>query len=185
MDWLEKEPPQEKNALILEGCKKHYEADGWFHESVYFKHSCQLLEKEMETERETRSLFQNQRIWFLAHILSELLLDRLILEKHPDAVNHFYRDLHQVPFTDIETFLLKSGKTAMGNFSIGHERFISSEFVRHYIQNEGIIEALDRVVQRTGQIAFTKNERLFLIGRIPAWLKLAEGVEKPVEMGRM
>lgn len=169
---------------LWEGCKKHYEADGWFHDCQYFIESTALIEKDLALLQED-GLLLTQRKWFLAHILSEVLLDRLIMEKHPLALDIFYKDLNAVPFTDIESFLLQAGKDNMGRFPQGHAGFLSSEFLRFYSSYDGLTESLNRVVQRTKQLPFSKEEHQALTASMPRWIEMAAAIKKPLQMERL
>lgn len=185
VEWMQDVPPEGINAHFISGCEKHYEADGWFHNSFYFSSLSNAIENELAQERSKSNLFANQKVWFLAHILSELLLDRLIIDKHPHAVNHLYADLNEVSFEDIQAFLLKAGKTEMGAFVQSHHGFISSRFIQYYSQHSGLVDALNRVVLRTGQEKFSELEKEYLLERMESWLQTAHKLEKPLEMGRL
>ena len=173
-----------KEEALWLGCQKHYEADQWFHECAYFKETTEHIEKALARLQE-EGLFEVQRKWFLAHLLSEMLLDRLIMDRHEAALDHFYSDLRKVPYADIEQFLLRAGKEDMGRFPQGHKGFIESEFIRYYSSFEGLSESLSRVVQRTGQAALTAEEIRALSRSMPDWLDLARETKKPLQMERL
>ncbi len=181
--WQGKEPDPEDHQIWM-GCLKHYEADDWFHESEYFVSLSAFIQTDLEKARE-QGLFYRQRKWFLAHLLGEMLLDRLILEKEASAVDHFYQDLHQVETDRLVKFLLDSGKQEPGTFHRLFEGFREAEFLRHYASNRGIAGSLNRVVQRTGQEAMDEAELDFLTGNLDSWIDRAWKIKKPVRMNRL
>ncbi len=184
LEWERKTQSYSPFIGLWEGCKKHYEADGWFHDCGYFNESTKEIEKDL-VKLQSQGLLLAQRKWFLAHILSEVLLDRLIIEQFPEALDHFYQDLNQVPLSDIKDFLLESGKESMGRFPQGHAGFLSSEFLRFYSTADGLTESLNRVVQRTNQAAFSKEERQALTSIMPSWIAMAAAIKKPLQMERL
>jgi hypothetical protein len=184
LEWMEDRHGGHKEEALWLGCQKHYEADLWFHACTYFTETTQHIEKDLALLQE-EGLFDAQRKWFLAHLLAEMLLDRLIMDRHSTALDAFYSDLRQVPYEDLERFLLHAGKEDMGRFPQGHKGFIESEFIRHYTSHEGLAESLNRVVQRTGQTAFRGEEILALARCMPNWLALAGKIKKPLQMERL
>ncbi|MDX5319839.1 MAG: hypothetical protein LPK45_02135 [Bacteroidota bacterium] len=182
--WTGKDDDPLHYHAIWEGCLKHYQADDWFHDSPFFLELSAELDRTFEIFQED-GLFQSQRKWFLAHLLAEMLLDRLIIEKHPGALDHFYHDLKSVAFSDLETFLLQAGKEEIGHFPQVHKGFIESEFMRYYASDRGLVESLNRVAQRTKQVPFTEAEMEALIGQIGNLLDRTEQIKKPSQMERL
>ncbi|HCS21918.1 MAG TPA: hypothetical protein DIW47_15410 [Bacteroidetes bacterium] len=184
LEWMVHQEPAEGHSALWLGCQGHYEADTWFHQCHYFTETTLKIEKDLAKLQEL-GLFGEQRKWFLAHLLAEMLLDRLIMDRHTDALDHFYGDLRQVPYQDLERFLLQAGKEEMGRFPQAHKGFIESEFIRHYSRHEGLAESLNRVVQRTGQAALNKEEMLCLHAQMGNWLDFANQIKKPLQMERL
>lgn len=184
LDWVSLKSDSDRQGALWLGCLKHYEADDWFHNCNYFKVITAIIEQDLAIMQLSGLLLQ-QRKWFLAHLLAEMLLDRLIIDKHSNALDHFYHDLSQVPYTDLELFLLRAGKETMGLFPQAHKGFIESEFIRYYKSSEGLTESLNRVVQRTRQAAFTSSEKEALIAIMDHWLLSASKIKKPLQMERL
>lgn len=184
LDWSKKSKNNKQFEALWEGCQKHYEADSWFHDCDYFVEITEKLETDL-TKLQSEGLFLEQRKWFLAHILAEVLLDRLIIDKHPKALDAFYRDLNLVPFAHIKSFLLEAGKDGMGRFEQGHAAFLNSEFLRYYATFGGLTESLNRVVQRTKQAAFSDAEHKAMTVLMSEWLEHAREIKKPLQMERL
>lgn len=169
---------------IQSGCLKHYEADEWFHDCAYFQSLSSLIDESI-SEQKLEGKFAKQRSWFLGHILSEMILDRLIIESDEDALNRFYKDLKQADIRQISGFLLQAGKTDTEHFEKVYAGFTSSEFIRYYSTTEGMVESLNRLVQRTKQSAFAPDETEFLSGQMDAWIEKARQIKKPHQMARL
>lgn len=174
---------EEHKALWL-GCETHYFADGWFHECAYFTRMNAYLNEELKVLQD-RNLLRGQRKWFLAHLLSEMLLDRLIMDTHPDAPDHFYSDLKAVDEEQLKDFLLKTGKDDVSTFAEGFRRFRDSEFIRFYREDPGLTDSLNRVIQRSRQPAFTGADKDVVSYCLPRWLSKAGQIKKPPQMGRL
>lgn len=170
--------------LLQAGCEKHYEADDWFHDCHYFTVVSESLDQWF-TAQKAKGYFVNQRSWFLGHILAEMLLDRLIIDAHPASLDHFYADFKRADLDLICRFLKDAGKQDTAPFEQMYKGFTDSEFIRYYKEDEGLVESLSRLVQRTKQDAFSDAEKRLLIDKIPHWLSLAYKTEKPHQMVRL
>lgn len=131
------------NALKT-GSLKHMEMDRIFHNSVFFKDAVheisQLLDKEAQWPRK----------WFLNHVLSEIMLDRAIMDEHPHICPAFYSDLSLTDPQVIESFLMHNG---VENHHLFGERFLKFQeyqFIFNYQHNEKLIIALSRLYLRVG-----------------------------------
>ncbi len=169
---------------IAEGCKHHYLADNWFHQSEYFKTMSAHINDPIAAVKSEGSLFQSQRSWFLGHILAEMLLDRLIMDKHSSALDHLYTDLKAVETGRLGNFLLRSGKDDLGRFPDVFDGFRNSEFLRYYADYEGIVGSVSRVLVRTGQNRLSDPETEFLLQHLPGFLDQAASIKKPRQMAR-
>lgn len=166
------------------GCEMHYEADEWFHDCHYFTQVSESIDAWI-TEQKQAGLFLQQRSWFLGHILAEMLLDRLIIDLEPASLDHFYSDLNQVDLQTICLFLKDAGKQDTTPFEQMYRGFTDSEFIRHYHQNEGLVESLSRLVQRTKQEGLQELEKRAMLAVLPEWIELAYKTEKPHQMARL
>lgn len=184
LEWTAQHGHSHEHAALWLGCQGHYEADTWFHDCFYFNETTDKIEKDLALIQD-KGLLAGQRKWFLAHLLSEMLLDRIIIDRHPLALDHFYEDLRQVPYEELERFLLQSGKEDMGRFPQAHKGFMDSEFIRYYSSHQGLVESLNRVVQRTGQPALSKDEMRELEAYMHDWLDYADQTKKPLQMERL
>ncbi len=80
---------------FYKGVKRHFEADAVFHTCDFFSRETQALTLRL------RSAFDEKRLprsYFLAHILVELLLDKILIRHHPTILQEFYQHLREIPF---------------------------------------------------------------------------------------
>lgn len=147
---------------INKGSKMHLEADKLFHQSTFFKEA----EKFMSFMMDDKALWP--RKWFLNHLLCEIVLDRVIMERHPNEVKEFYSELNNVNIDQVELYLKLSNIPNYQNFREGFERFVKYQFIFEYEHNEKIIFALGRVYQRLGiEYEWTEEDKNLLLYAIP------------------
>jgi hypothetical protein len=151
---------------INSGSKMHLEADRIFHQSLFFKESEKFLSHLMDN----KAIWP--RKWFLNHLLCEILIDRLIMERHSNEVDDFYMHLKNIDPAQVELYLKLIGIQNYQNFTPGFERFVNNPFLFEYIHNEKIIYALGRVYQRIGiNYEWKEEDKNLLLYAIPKQLE--------------
>jgi len=139
---------------IQKGCDLHYAADHYFHQSVFF----------IEAEIFIKNLFQKNEIehakirkWFLVHILIEIMIDRVLIKKHPKILDTFYADFNAVDLKFILMYLEKCERKGLEKFADFFQKFVDSKFMFSYTTEEGVLASLDRILQKTKQEKMPKN----------------------------
>jgi hypothetical protein len=153
------------NALN-QGSIIHLKADKLFHNSFYFtaceKHLSELVDSKAQWPRK----------WFLNHLLCEILLDRIIIDKYPDICEQFYNDLSSTNQEQVALYLKLNGINNFQNFAIGLEKFVTAKFIFDYKHNEKILLALSRVYQRLGiDYEWTDYDKSLLLESLPIQLE--------------
>lgn len=139
--------PSEKLALIVTGTHKHFERDHQFHTSEYFAKS------EADLKEIIKPVFQKLdigRYWFAAHLLSEMMIDRVLMKQHPEMLDRFYHDLQATENQVIHEFLLLSNIEETEIFLQRLERFTSSQYLRQYVHDPAMVYSLNRIFMYTG-----------------------------------
>jgi hypothetical protein len=155
---------------LAEGSLKHLECDKKFHNSEFFKISTHFLSAAFDAE------CQWPRKWFLNHLLMEILLDRVLMDKHEKLCEQFYYDLSCVNIEEIGVFLKMIGLSNPQNFQIGFERFVNSKFIFEYQHNEKICFALNKVYQKVGiNYEWTNEDNLLIQNKLPEILEFLKG----------
>jgi len=155
---------------LAEGSLKHLECDKKFHNSEFFKISTHFLSAAFDAE------CQWPRKWFLNHLLMEILLDRVLMDKHEKLCEQFYYDLSCVNIEEIGVFLKMIGLPNPQNFQIGFERFVNSKFIFEYQHNEKICFALNKVYQKVGiNYEWTNEDNLLIQNKLPEILEFLKG----------
>ena len=96
----------------------------------------------------------------MAHIMLELMIDRLIIKETPEICDRFYHMLEKVTSRHINMYLnsLDFVKKA-GEFVAFFDRFVQHRYLFHYINNEKLIFALNMIFSRIGDQQLTEGDR--------------------------
>lgn len=154
------------------GSHQHYETDKKFHNAEFFKINTEKLEHlfiAFEFPRE------GQRLWFLSHILFELLLDRVLIKLHPKKLDDFYNSLLSVDLEVVIEFLAQSNKEGRGRFSNFWNGFLEAKYLHYYVQNDSLIYSLNRVITRAKQPELTEAQTTVLLKIIEEMEGVLEG----------
>ena len=151
------------------GSQMHLDSDKLFHNSSFFRQCEDLCGYLLDDKARW------PRKWFLNHLLSEILLDRIIIEKYPGIVESFYADLSKANPEHTELFLKMNGINNYQNFTPALQRFVNVAFIFEYLHNEKIVLALGRVYSRLGiDYQWTDEDRAHLMRHIPIILNFID-----------
>ncbi len=146
--------------FLNKGSKAHYATDGFFHNCSFFKDSNQLFEDLFIAHKFPRA---GQRLWFISHILFELVLDRVLIGQHREKLDDFYASLKAVNLNSVITFLGKSGKDGTDKFTKFWNGFLEIQYLQYYLVDEKLVYSLNRILQKTKQPELTQEQATILI----------------------
>lgn len=149
---------------IAEGVIAHLQMDEWFHKTSFFQAG---REKVKLTLLNAGIQFPPHRPGFLAHIMLELLLDRLIIKHYPKVVSNFYQELEQVEMATIRTFFHAAGQPFDEHFPGFFSKFLEKRFVFRYADDQQLLKALNSIGQRVRQPAITGSAFADLASSLP------------------
>lgn len=132
---------------LFEGCLKHYESDQRFHASDFFAYHQSGLNELVKSAPLSP---QVQRRWFIAHVLFELLIDRILVKQDTGIVDRFYAALDQIELESLQTYLrlfqAKSPEEFIKRF--GHFRTV--RYIYYYSDTNKLVYSLSRIMLRAG-----------------------------------
>lgn len=143
---------------LHEGIQSHFLADRRFHSSELFSQSVHhvkeiLVNAGLDKER--------LRISFLAHIVFEMVLDRIILKRDHEIGTRFYENLEEVNPTILLQYVNTNANTGEGWMDL-FTNFKKHRFLFGYIINESFLYSLNRIISRVG-LNISKDEEQFFI----------------------
>lgn len=136
--------PDPQNS-IMQGCRQHILADSHFHNSDFFKGKCAEIKQILMRNNINSPPF---RLFFISHILLELILDKIIIEKHRNIIDKFYSDLEKVDVRVIHSFLNNLTFRPTDGFAEFFQNFASNKYLYDYKDMHFIIHVLNRVLGR-------------------------------------
>lgn len=145
---------------IIEGVNFHHYADSLFHNSSFFKKNTGKITQLLK-ESDLKSI--DKYLFFIAHILFEIMLDRILIQKNEHLCNTFYDSLSKVREKDVKLlFDAINLKTTSEGFYNFFDQFRKAEYLKEYVHNEKLIYALNRVYNRISPINFEEEDKMKL-----------------------
>ena len=131
-----------ESALLHQGALKHFQRDKHFHGSEFFK------AMSAEVGQIIKPIFEKHQIpryWFAAHIISEMMIDRVLIRQEPVLISQFYSDLQQTPPPVIHTYLSASQIGDTADFITRLNRFCELRYLMQYVHNPAFAYSLSRI----------------------------------------
>ena len=154
------EPVCAEHRYMAEGVRKHYAVDRLFHQSETFLSAVRQVSGALLPE--LFPSFQHRR-YFMAHVLVEMLLDRLLMKHAPHLCVKMKSDLEKTDTGVLQSYFRHIGKPVVQkDFFDNFNRLLSSTPLLFYLNNEKFVMALVRVYQKINpaQANRTEVERL-------------------------
>jgi hypothetical protein len=131
---------------INDGCNKHFASDRKFHNWLVF---VDLTTRATDMIRENGDKEIN-RDYFITHILVELLLDKILVDKNPSLPDDFYNMIASVEMDWILKYMRYAGLQDDELWKGQHRRFMKAGFLRNYTSIENVVNAVEQVGIKTG-----------------------------------
>jgi len=132
-------------AELAAGILQHLEDDRWFHQTRGF----------LETSGELTQLFKEVlgsedgiRCPFLGHIVTELQLDGVLIERYPKQLDQYYKRLAEIDATAVEASVNRMATKTSDRLAYLIGRFREEQFLRDYGEPERLLIRLNQVMLR-------------------------------------
>lgn len=150
---------------LIKGIKRHYAVDASFHNTLQFETIC----AEFESIFNESLLFYEHRVFFIAHILAEFLLDRYLIVKHQNLLPDFYSQLDKIEVKKLQKEINALVDNAASNriFISNFGNFRESKFGYKIVHNESLIEALMYVLRLAQTPVLEIDQKNFIVQNMP------------------
>ncbi|MDX2249937.1 MAG: hypothetical protein SF052_24345 [Bacteroidia bacterium] len=140
------------------GVMRHFEADRIFHTSTFFLTETHTLSRLIE---KTFNEGQYRRAFFVAHVLFELLLDKILIQNDDTLVPEFYNHLQAYPVEEIVRLTEWVTHTSMPSYDGFLKKFIRKKYLYNYVDPMQVCYILRRIVQGVGisQVSYLHSAR--------------------------
>ena len=146
---------------IYRGVQKHYDLDSIFHQSDLFRENTNYILAQLNGNLDSIAMVKKH---FIAHILLELLIDRVIILNDVMVAKNFYSDLLDTDLEALDNFFIKETAEHLDGFKSLVSRFRSDQYLYKYKDNEALLFALNRVMSRVNMQPVTDapDKKLFI-----------------------
>ncbi len=132
-------------AEVAAGAMQHLKDDRWFHKTRTF----------IETSNELTCMFRDLlgpedgfRPGFLGHVVTELLLDGVLIEKNPDLVDDYYAALDEVDPEQVQRAVNRMARHQTTHLAAMIPLFRRERFLRDYLEPRCLLYRLNQVMRR-------------------------------------
>ena len=139
----------EKEALPAEvsfyhGVLRHFEVDALFHSSAFFHEETGRISQLL---RATFPGFGFHRLFFVSHVLFELLLDKILIDQDPNLLPEYFRHFEQQP-AQVAQLTQWITRTEIPGYDNYFEKFVQRKHLYLYSDWKYVIYVLKRILQR-------------------------------------
>ncbi|NIL96871.1 MAG: hypothetical protein GTO53_13165 [Planctomycetales bacterium] len=132
-------------AAIARGVLQHHHDDAWFHRTPAF---AQLSLEMTVRVREALPGDEGMRVFFLGHILVELLLDAELAGQDPQLLPRYYQALARVDPGEVAGAVRRMSGWGAEPLAELIPRFIAERFLWDYADDDKLLWRLNQVMQR-------------------------------------
>jgi hypothetical protein len=132
-------------AELAAGVLQHLEDDAWFHKTAAFAVASAQLTVLF---RDSLPADDRHRPAFLGHILTEMLLDAVLIERHPGRLSGYYAALAQVDAATIEDSANSMARHATDRLKVFIPMFTRERFLPDYLDSNRLLFRLNQIMQR-------------------------------------
>ncbi len=148
-------------ATLAAGVSAHLVTDAAFHKTAAFA-SAQAEVSDLLAEAGFEGI--RVRRFFAAHVLTEMVLDAVLLRADPAIADHFYQAFAAADFELATRWTESVTGKALPHLLPVLARFAQSQYLRHYAADEGVATGLSNLCRRAGQDTFEDGNFARLVG---------------------
>ncbi len=132
-------------AEVACGVLQHLHDDRWFHQTRAFAELSLQLTRNI---REILSEDNGFRPSFLGHILVEILLDAVLIERQPDRLDAYYATFDTVDPNVVAEAVNRMASRRSDTLAAFIPRFLAERFLYDYLDDEKLLWRLNHVMRR-------------------------------------
>jgi hypothetical protein len=144
-----------ESAALREGVRFHFHVDAHFHRSELFKECAELVRERLLAASRAPGL----KRFAVGHILAELFFDHLLIVERPARLAGFYDALDFHREVPLESLLAGHEGIDRAGFSAFLARLVHARFADDYLERDGLLGRMDRILLRLRQRRLEPAER--------------------------
>jgi len=135
---------------LEEGVDLHFKTDVVFHKAAFFKEHTKHIKR---IARQFGLDALNKYLSFFAHLVFEMMIDKILMNQHPKLIDNFYDCLLKTDRQLIEQYLTHKNKEEyIHPFNTFYNLFLEKQFLRNYIKPGGLEQSVMRVFNHTTKL---------------------------------
>ncbi len=132
-------------AELAAGVMQHLEDDAWFHKTAAFA----ITSAELTVLFcETLPADHGHRPAFLGHILTEMLLDAVLIERRPDLLDGYYSALSKLDPRVVEDAVNQMVPRGTDRLTVLIPLFVQERFLDDYCDTNRLLVRLNQIMRR-------------------------------------
>jgi hypothetical protein len=132
---------------VAAGVLQHLADDAWFHKTPAFTVASAELTVLF---RAVLPADDRHRPAFLGHILTEMLLDAVLIERHPERLEGFYASLGKLDPRIVEEAANRMARNATERLRVFIPLFTRERFLADYLDSRRLLWRLNQIMRRVG-----------------------------------
>jgi hypothetical protein len=132
-------------AEVAAGAARHLHDDGWFHATRGFTEVTGQLTLLF---RERMGADDRYHCGFLGHVGMEMLLDAVLMERHPQEFERYYAVLEEVNPVEIQLAVNRMARQPTDRLALFIEIYRQKQFLRDYFDDVSLLTRLNQVLLR-------------------------------------
>ncbi|MGE5193450.1 MAG: hypothetical protein ACM3U2_13225 [Deltaproteobacteria bacterium] len=133
------------SAEVAAGVLQHLEDDAWFHRTPAFAVASAELTVLF---RAALPPDDRHRPAFLGHILTEMLLDAVLIERHPERLAGYYAALAQLDARIVEESANRMARNTTDRLQAFIPLFTHERFLADYLDSKRLLLRLNQIMHR-------------------------------------
>jgi hypothetical protein len=133
------------DAETARGILQHFHDDDWFHRTPGFARVTASLTQQF---REALAGDDGMRPGFLGNIVTEMLLDAVLIEQDPHGLDEYYAVLGGIDAAAVQEVVNRSSRRSTDRLVHFIRLFIAERFLYDYLESERLLYRLNQVLRR-------------------------------------
>jgi hypothetical protein len=158
---------QDALRFVCWGVVRHHDDDVRFHAEPGFEEANARITADMRVVSPPEV-----RASVLGHVLAEMLLDRVLMQRYPTLVGDYYRALDELNANAVQTVVQSLLAVPLPTAATAFRRFRDARFLRDYETDRGMWNCLEGVCVRAGLVPPPSSLR----SKLSSWTDLVARV---------
>lgn len=142
---LAEQTPDPVTRFVAQGALQHFHDDDWFHATRAFVEVTSDLSRRF---RECLGPEDPMRCGFLGHVVTELLLDAVLMEQRPERLDRYYARLAEADPLQVEAAVNQMARGETRRLSRLIPLFLAERFLYDYAADGTLLARLNAVLAR-------------------------------------